>query len=198
MTPEELADELAARFGDAASTELSHGQLCLDVEPAGWIGALTYARDELGCAFFDWLSGVDEMDRDPPGVSVVVHVYAPERRHHLLLRTRVPRDDLRLPTATTVYKGANWHERETHEMFGVRFDGHPNLIPLLLPEGFEGTPLRKDFVLASRVAKQWPGEVDPGQSLRELKPRRRRNLPPGVPNPDEWGPSAKHDPAAQS
>ena len=49
-------------------------------------------------------------------------------------------------------------------MFGVYFDGHPKLIPLLLPDGFEGTPLRKDFVLASRVAKQWPGEVDPGES----------------------------------
>jgi NADH-quinone oxidoreductase subunit C len=73
-------------------------------------------------------------------------------------------------------------------MFGVVFDGHPNLIPLLLPDGFEGTPLRKDFILASRVAKQWPGELAPGQSMADLKPGRKRNLPPGVPAPGEWGP----------
>jgi NADH-quinone oxidoreductase subunit C len=162
--------------------------MTVDVEPAGWIDALTQARDEHQCGFFDWLSAVDELDE---GIRIVAHVYSLERKHHRLLRTLLPRDDLRLPTATTVYKGANWHERETFEMFGVRFQGHPNLIPLLLPDGFDGNPLRKDFVLASRVAKQWPGEVNPGQSLSDLTAKRRRNLPPGVPNPDEWGPNAK-------
>ena len=194
MTPEELAEAMLGRFGDGATATVAHGEPCADVRPADWIDALTFARDELGCAFFDWLSAVDDLDLDPPAVTVVAHVYSPAQRHRLLLRTRVPGEDLRLPTATTVYSGANWHERETHEMFGLDFDGHPNLIPLLLPDGFEGTPLRKSFVLASRVAKQWPGEVDPGQSLRELKPRRRRNLPPGVPNPDEWGPTAATEP----
>ena len=191
MTPDELVAALVEWFGDGVSTEISHGQLCAQVGPLDWIEALTMARDSLGCAFFDWLSGVDDLDQEPPGISVVAHVYAPQRHHHLLLRTRVPAADLRLPTATTVYKGANWHERETHEMFGVEFDGHPNLIPLLLPDGFEGTPLRKDFVLASRVAKQWPGELAPGQSMQDLKPGRKRNLPPGVPTPDQWGPGAK-------
>jgi NADH-quinone oxidoreductase subunit C len=159
-----------------------------DVSPSSWVEALTYARDELGCGFFDFLSAVDELE---DGMRVVAHVYSIASRQHVLLRTLLPAGDLVLPTACFVYKGANWHERETHEMFGVRFDGHPNLVPLLLPDGFEGHPLRKDFVLASRVAKQWPGEVDPGQSLSELKPRRRRNLPPGVPDPGQWGPGAQ-------
>ena len=141
-------------------------------------------------AFFDWLSAVDELDGDPAGIRVVAHVYSPAHRHHLLLRTLLPGDDARLPTATTVYKGANWHERETHEMFGVAFDGHPNLIPLLLPPGFDGNPLRKDFVLASRVAKPWPGEVDPGPSAGEGARKRKRKRPPGVPDPDAWGPNA--------
>jgi NADH-quinone oxidoreductase subunit C len=75
------------------------------------------------------------------------------------------------------------------------FDGHPNLVPLLLPDGFEGHPLRKDFVLASRVAKPWPGAKEPGESDHDLSaerssPGRRRMLPPGVPAPDEWGPGA--------
>jgi NADH-quinone oxidoreductase subunit C len=89
-----------------------------------------------------------------------------------------------------VWTGANWHERETFEMFGVVFDGHPNLVPLLLPDGFEGHPLRKEFVLASRVAKAWPGAKEPGESDRDTEvaaPGRRRMLPPGVPAPGEWG-----------
>ena len=89
-----------------------------------------------------------------------------------------------------MYAGAGWHERETHEMFGIDFAGHRDLDPLLLPDGFEGHPLRKDFVLASRVAKPWPGAKEPGESDHEAAPSRRRTRPPGVPDPDEWGRNA--------
>ena len=58
------------------------------------------------------------------------------------------------------YAGANWHERETHEMFGIGFDGHPDLRNIYLPGEFEGFPLRKDFPLLSRMVKPWPGIVD--------------------------------------
>ncbi|MCH6161996.1 NADH-quinone oxidoreductase subunit C [Streptomyces marispadix] len=105
----------------------------------------------------------------------------------LLLRTTVPHEAPVLPTATAVFAGAAWHERETHEMFGVDFSGHPGLTPLLLPDSFEGHPLRKDFVLAARVAKAWPGAVEPGESSHGA-PKRRQMLPPGVPDPNEWGP----------
>jgi NADH-quinone oxidoreductase subunit C len=110
------------------------------------------------------------------------------RGQGLLLKTLVPRDHAELPSATTVYRGAAWHERETFEMFGVEFSGHPDLKPLLLPDGFEGHPLRKEFILASRVAKAWPGAKDPGESDHDrgrASPGRRRMLPPGVPG-DEW------------
>ena len=60
----------------------------------------------------------------------------------------------------TVYAGANWHERETHEMFGISFAGHPDLRNMYLPTEFEGHPLRKDFPLLSRMIKPWPGIVD--------------------------------------
>ena len=73
-------------------------------------------------------------------------------------------------------------------MFGVVFDGHPNPLPLLFPDGFEGHPLRKEFVLAARVAKPWPGAKEPGESC-EGAPSRRRMLPPGV--PQDWGPAAR-------
>lgn len=63
----------------------------------------------------------------------------------VVIRTRVDRDNPVIPTITTIYDGANWHERETHDFFGIKFDGHPHLIPLLLPEDADFHPLLKDF-----------------------------------------------------
>ncbi len=63
-------------------------------------------------------------------------------------------------TIRDVFLGADWHEREAHEMFGIGFDGHPNLQPIYLPTDFEGNPLRKDFPLLAREVKPWPGVVD--------------------------------------
>ncbi|MBW8485095.1 NADH-quinone oxidoreductase subunit C [Actinomadura parmotrematis] len=180
----DLTGAWTGRFADRVTTEVTAGGLAVGVPADEWIEALRFARDELACDFFDWLTAVDEGDE---GFAIVVHVYSLERRHHLLVRTRVPRAEPALPTAVGVYRGANWHERETAEMFGVAFEGHPNPLPLLLPDGFEGHPLRKEFVLAARVAKAWPGAKEPGESGHGA-PSRRRVRPPGV--PDDWGPHA--------
>ena len=180
-----LPDEAAAVFGEGATGEEAYGLLTVDVPPASWIAALTTARDTLGCTFFDWLSAVDEPGTGFRVCAHVVRIEGGPRR--LLLRTTVPYDAAEVPTATGVYAGAGWHERETHEMFGVGFTGHPGLTPLLLPEEFEGHPLRKDFVLAARVAKAWPGAKEPGES-HDGGPRRRQMQPPGVPDPNDWGP----------
>jgi NADH-quinone oxidoreductase subunit C len=109
-----------------------------------------------------------------------------------LVRTRVPASDLVAPSITDLWAGAAWHERETFEMFGVDFSGFDDgsgrgIRPLLLPDGFEGTPLRKSFVLASRASKAWPGAKEPGESDASAAPARRRTLPPGVPD-QTWGP----------
>ncbi|MFJ1953821.1 NADH-quinone oxidoreductase subunit C [Streptomyces microflavus] len=181
-----LPDAVTEVFGEEATAESAYDLLTVDVPATEWITALRTARDELGCSYFDWLSAVDEPGT---GFRVCAHVAAlgggTVRR--LMLRTTVPHDAAVLPSATDVYAGAAWHERETHEMFGVTFEGHPDLAPLLLPEGFEGHPLRKDFVLAARVAKAWPGAKEPGES-EHGGPKRRTMLPPGVPDPNEWGP----------
>ncbi len=76
------------------------------------------------------------------------------------LKADVPDDDLSIGTWIPAYAGANWHEREVHEMFGIDFVGHPNLRNLYLPGAFEGHPMRKDFALLSRRIKPWPGIVD--------------------------------------
>ena len=180
----------------AAEVRENFGQALAVVPPEQWIAALTAARDELGATFFDWLTAVDELES---GYTIAAFVCAAadaagaaeaglKRGQGLLLKTAVPRDNAELPTATTVYRGANWHERETFEMFGVVFTGHPDLKPLLLPDGFEGHPLRKEFILASRVVKAWPGAKEPGESDHDrgkASPGRRRMLPPGVPG-EEW------------
>ncbi|MEU8485243.1 NADH-quinone oxidoreductase subunit C [Streptomyces sp. NPDC048641] len=175
-------------FGPDATAEESYEVLTVDVPADTWIAALETARATLGCTYFDWLSAVDEPGT---GFRVCAHVVALSPVRRLLLRTTVPHDAPVLATAVDVYAGAGWHERETHEMFGVRFEGHPHLVPLLLPDGFEGHPLRKDFVLAARVVKAWPGAKEPGESAAGAGhggPKRRQMLPPGVPDPNEWGP----------
>ncbi|TQJ89291.1 NADH-quinone oxidoreductase subunit C [Streptomyces sp. SLBN-31] len=171
-------------FGTDATAEESYEVLTVDVPPSSWLTALETARDRLTCTYFDWLSAVDEPGT---GFRVAAHVVALSPVRRLLLRTTVPHEAPALPSAVGVYAGAAWHERETHEMFGVDFEGHPALDHLLLPETFEGHPLRKDFVLAARVAKAWPGAKEPGES-EHGGPKRRQMLPPGVPDPNEWGP----------
>ncbi|MFJ4783283.1 NADH-quinone oxidoreductase subunit C [Streptomyces sp. NPDC088794] len=183
------AEEL---FGTEATAEESYEVLTVDVPPTTWLTALRVARDELGCTYFDWLSAVDEPGT---GFRVSAHVVALAPVRRLLVRTTVPHESPTLASAVDVYAGAAWHERETHEMFGVVFDGHPALDHLLLPETFEGHPLRKDFVLAARVAKAWPGAKEPGESDHG-GPKRRQTLPPGVPDPNEWGPQKGQLPPA--
>lgn len=181
MSEDAWLAEIAAAY--ARPADPGFGPPTVDVEPSEWAGSVATARDVLGCAFFDYLTAVDELD---DGFTVLVHVarHTVGRVDSLVLRTRVSRDRAELATVHDVFAGATWHERETHEMFGIDFTGHDRLEPLLLPDGFEGHPLRKDFVLASRVAKAWPGAKEPGESDSEASPSRRRTRPPGV--PDDW------------
>ncbi|MFD5642703.1 NADH-quinone oxidoreductase subunit C [Streptomyces anulatus] len=189
-----LPDAVTDLFGDEATAESAYDLLTVDVPAAAWLTALRTARDDLGCTYFDWLSAVDEPGT---GFRVCAHVAAlgTGTVRRLMVRTTVPHDAAVLPSAIDVYAGAAWHERETHEMFGVAFDGHPHLVPLLLPEGFEGHPLRKDFVLAARVAKAWPGAKEPGEPAEgHTGPKRRAMLPPGVPDPNERPPQTRQPP----
>ncbi|HVX69568.1 MAG TPA: NADH-quinone oxidoreductase subunit C [Mycobacteriales bacterium] len=149
-----------------------------DVPSDGWFGAASELKDS-GYDFFDWLSAYDDSDA---GLAVVTRVWSVGDRRGVMLRTRVARDGGSLPTLTSLWGGAAWHERETAEMFGIYFVDHPDPRPLLLPDGFDGHPLRKEFVLASRVAKEWPGAKEPGESVAG------RKRPPGVPAAGAWGP----------
>jgi NADH-quinone oxidoreductase subunit C len=157
-----LRDHLAAEFGDALEPEVSFGLLTVTVAAGDYRRVAEFVRNdrEVSCNFFDFLCGVDE---EAAGIAVVLHVYSTSHHHHVQVRSVVPRDGGVLPSVHDLWAGADWHERETAELFGVAFDGHPHLAKLLLPEEFEGHPLRKEFALLAREAKPWPGAKEPGE-----------------------------------
>ncbi len=155
-----------------------------------WRDAAEAARNRLGCTFFDFLSAIDWLPspwgryEDAAGVDAAIPRPDPsapveagyaggdtrfqvfsrlanvQKHHAVVLKADLPDDDLRIASLVPLYAGANWHERECWEMFGITFDGHPGLRHLYLPGGFEGHPLRKDFPLLARLVKPWPGIVD--------------------------------------
>ena len=182
-----IVDKLSAKLGDAvvASEVLPGRDIWVRVTVDSWAETARILREELGFTYFCFLSAIDWM-ASPYGKSeddtapVDVNPDGPfdhgvtggDTRFQLLARVEAPGtgigitlkadvgDDLAAPTWSTTYAGADWHERETWEMFGITFAGHPNLIHIYLPSEFEGYPLRKDFPLLSRMVKPWPGLVD--------------------------------------
>ncbi len=92
---------------------------------------------------------------------VFARLFSIEKKLGLFLKTDLDEKDLVIDSWSHIYKGANWHERETWEMFGFVFKGHSDLRHIYLPSSFEGNPLRKDFSLLARQVKPWPGLVDP-------------------------------------
>lgn len=193
LWPGRVRAAYAEEFGEDATVDDGFGPISVDVPAQRWVEAVALARDGLDCTFFDWLSAVDELT---DGFRMVCHLadHRPGGVEHLLIRTLIAREAASVASVASVFAGARWHERETHEMFGIDFtDGGEVLVleTLLLPDEFEGHPLRKDFVLASRVAKPWPGAKEPGEGgdiSHDAAPGRRRIRPPGVPEPEQWGP----------
>ncbi len=152
------------------------------VERSGWRTAVSAVRAD-GYRFFEWLGCVDEIGRG--GLRVIVglrHLDTSDQPQ--LLSTDVPREDPRLDSIRDLYAGASWPEREVAELFGVEFVGGDHR-RLLLSADFDGTPMRKDAVLAARTGLSWPGAKEPGEAA--ASPSRRRMVPPGVPDDAVWG-----------
>jgi len=152
-----ILDELRRRFGDAiVETDDHRGDLTAVVARDGVLGVLAHCRDEAALAFevlMD-LTAVDYQKfpgrEDGPRFEVVYHLYSIARNHRLRLKVRVDEDDASVPSAVALWPIADWLEREVWDMFGVRFDGHPDLRRLLLYEEFVGHPLRKDYPITRR------------------------------------------------
>jgi NADH:ubiquinone oxidoreductase subunit C len=167
LTPEETEALLRDRLGGEAivGSLVEYGVFTLRIAQDHWLEAARRCRDEplLAYDLFDNLFAVDMREE---GFDVVTVLYSTSTGNRLVLRTRCDggRGAPTCPSISEVYRGANWMERETWDMFGIEFEGHPGLAPRILTvENFEGWPLRKDFHLTSRAVKPWPGVKEPAE-----------------------------------
>jgi NADH-quinone oxidoreductase subunit C len=149
---QELAAAVQAFDGDAIQAgKFDRGELTLEIAPGKIVsvcGFLKYDRK------FVRLSTVTAVDRYPaePRFEVVYHLHSVERNRRLRLKCRLPGVDPVIDSVTSVWLGANWYEREVFDLFGIRFLGHPDLRRIMLPDDWEGHPLRRDVpVTGSRV-----------------------------------------------
>lgn len=144
MKPEEIQTRLAARLG-AVELSPGPGDAALIIPAAAWHQAALALRDDPALAF-DFLRSLSGVDRPPAGtIEVVAHLLSYEHRHALVVKTAVDRHAPLLATVSDVWPAADWHERELFDLFGVKIAGHPDLRRLLLPDDWEGHPLRKDY-----------------------------------------------------
>ena len=164
-----------------------------EVLPEDWLAAVEACKAD-GFDYFDWLGCVDEIGRQDCLRVVLVIRNVGQGAELRMLSCSLPRSAPRLDTVSGVFAGAAWHEREVAELFGVEFIGGDHRRLLLNPE-FEGTPLRKDEVLAARTGMSWPGAKEPGET--DASPSRRRLVPPGVPDPAVWGDRDASQPDAE-
>ena len=149
--------ELQRRFGDAVvETHDRRGDPTAVVARDALLAVLAHCRDDVALAF-DVLMDLTAVDylkfpgrEDGPRFEVVYHLYSLAHNHRLRLKVRMDEDDPNVPSAVALWPIANWLEREVWDMFGVRFEGHPDLRRLLLYEEFVGHPLRKDYPITRR------------------------------------------------
>jgi NADH-quinone oxidoreductase subunit C len=149
---EALGTAIAAALpGAISASRFAYGELTLEVVPEHLIETVRYLRDDPSCLFVSFidLTAVDYPTR-APRFDVVAHLLSP--RHNRRIRVKVAADeDVPLPSLTALYPAANWYERETYDLFGILFSGHPDLRRILTDYGFEGHPLRKDFPMTGYV-----------------------------------------------
>jgi NADH-quinone oxidoreductase subunit C len=124
------------------------GSLSMYVKPEAIVEVARFLRDdpELSYNFLDNLCGVDYLGRDPR-FEVVYHLLSHKNRHLVCLKVGLPEHNPSIPTLTGLWATANWQERETFDLFGISFTGHPGLQRILMPDDWEGHPLRKDVPL---------------------------------------------------
>ena len=148
-----VLERLKARFADQVEeTHSNQGDDTAYVKRDKLVELLTFLRDDAELAFnlpVD-LTVVDWYQKREPRFEVVYHLYSTTKKHRVRLKVRVDEDDARVPSSFPVWPGFDWYEREAWDLYGVRFEGHPNHTRIMMWEGFEGHPLRKDYPINKR------------------------------------------------
>ena len=140
---------LADKFGDritAFQAEALQPWVVVAAEAIGEVAAFCKLEPDLAFDNLMCLSAVDYNKETPPRIEIVYHLFSYEHRHAFVLKVMLPRENPALPTVEGVWGVANWHEREAYDLFGVVFTGHSDMRRILLPDDWEGHPLRKDWV----------------------------------------------------
>jgi NADH-quinone oxidoreductase subunit C len=158
MTPEELVERIRARVPDAV---VARGQVIASVDRDRLLDTLGELRTD-DALRLDFLSGVTATDWPgrTPRYWLAYELYSIEHRHRLRVKVGAPDEDPRVPSVTPLFPTADFQEREVFDLFGVAFDGHPDLRRILMPEGWEGHPLRKTEELGG-VNTQYKGAFIP-------------------------------------
>jgi NADH-quinone oxidoreductase subunit C len=127
------------------------GELTLEIAPESIVDVCRFLKEDQNFVRVSTVTAVDWYPEEPR-FAVVYHLHSPERNERLRLKCRLPGANPEIDSVTVVWRGANWYERETFDLFGIRFRNHPNLKRIMLPDGWEGHPLRKDYpVTGDRV-----------------------------------------------
>jgi NADH-quinone oxidoreductase subunit C len=141
-----LPDELQSIPG-ALEVRTDRGQDILYLDPAHLLAAARHVKDVLGYRRLSFITAVDWYPTEPR-FEVVYNVHSLDRNHYLRLQARLHGPDYELDSVTSVWRAANWYEREVFDLLGIRFRQHPELRRILMPEDWEGHPLRKDYPLS--------------------------------------------------
>jgi len=157
MIPEEIktvpvvAALLEALPEAMAAGKLDRGELTLEIAAEKIVEVCQFLKNEQKFVRVSTVTGVDWYPEEPR-FEVVYHLHSPERNERIRLKCRLPGANPEIDSVTGVWRGADWYERETFDLFGIRFRNHPNLRRIMLPENWEGYPLRKDYpVTGDRV-----------------------------------------------
>ena len=152
------------------NTSYNFDTLKINVDISSWIDTHKILKKDFNLSFFNWLSAVDwdnevktgDAPKEPvtPSFEILSCLSQTNSNNLVISSTVISKENAEIESLVDVFAGANWHEREAYEMFGINFLNHPNLIKLYLPDDYEGNPLLKSFELISREVKPWPGEVD--------------------------------------
>ena len=162
MTAQAAIDRLKTKFADAIGAPVEfRGEVTVTIVREKITEVCRFLKSECGFDMLTDLSGVDNYGVDPR-YEVDYLLYSLTHRIHLRLKVKVSEDDLIVDSVTSVWRTADWHEREAYDMFGIRFRGHPNPKRILMWEGYPHFPLRKDFPLAGVPAELPETAVDAG------------------------------------